>query len=231
MSIKIVLLATLVASVVAFRPTAVSRVSVNKISMLNAENLAGATAPLGYFDPMGLSEGKSKQEIKKYREAELKHGRLAMVAFLGILVGENWNPLFEQQISGPAIYQFQEADALNTYLWVFVLFGVALVEGINISKGWESFEETAVRDSKSTVAELKENYVNGDLGFDPLGLRPTGQAEFDLIRTKEINNGRLAMIAVAGIIAQELVNGKGFLQNFGFEALPVIAIIDQNPIL
>jgi hypothetical protein len=39
------------------------------------------------------------------------------------------------------------------------------------------------------------------------------------------------MIAVAGIIAQELVNGKGFLQNFGFEALPVIAIIDQNPIL
>jgi hypothetical protein len=54
-----------------------------------------------------------------------------MVAFLGILVGENWNPLFEQQISGPAIYQFQEADALNTYLWVFVLFGVALVEGIN----------------------------------------------------------------------------------------------------
>jgi light-harvesting complex I chlorophyll a/b binding protein 1 len=136
--------------------------------------------------------------LQKYRESELKHGRLAMVAFLGILVGENWNPLFESQISGPAIYQFQQADALNTYLWVFVLFGVALVEGFNISRGWESFEETAVRDSNSTVAELKEGYVNGDLGFDPLGLKPKDQAEFDLIATKEINNGRLAMIAVAG---------------------------------
>jgi xanthosine utilization system XapX-like protein len=69
--------------------------------------------------------------LQKFRESELKHGRLAMVAFLGILVGENWNPLFEQQISGPAIYQFQQADALNTYLWVFVLFGIALVEGID----------------------------------------------------------------------------------------------------
>jgi hypothetical protein len=78
--------------------------------------------------------------------------------------------------------------------------------GVNISKGWESFEETAVRDSNSTVAELKENYVNGDLGFDPLGLKPTGQAEFDLIRTKEINNGRLAMIAVAGIYAYVLLS-------------------------
>ena len=179
----------------------------------------------------GLAEGKSPIEIKKFREAELKHGRVAMVAVLGIFVGENFNPLFQNQISGPAIYQFQQADKLNTYLWVFVLFGIAIVEALGISRGWESPEETAIRGSNSPVAELKENYVNGDLGFDPLGLKPSDPKEFDLIRTKEINNGRLAMLAVAGIIAQELVNGKGVLQNFGFAALPVIELIDQNPIL
>lgn len=179
----------------------------------------------------GLSTGKSPIEVKKFREAELKHGRVAMVAVLGILVGENFNPLFQGQIYGPAIYQFQQADKINTYLWVFVLFGIALVEALNISRGWESPEETAVRGSTSPVAELKENYVNGDLGFDPLGLKPSDPKEFDLLRTKEINNGRLAMLAVAGIVAQELVNGKGVLQNLGFPALPVVDIIDQNPIM
>jgi hypothetical protein len=53
------------------------------------------------------------------------------------------------------------------------------------------------------------------LGFDPLGLTPSDSDEFDLLRTKELNNGRLAMMAVAGIITQELVNGKGVLENLG----------------
>jgi hypothetical protein len=54
------------------------------------------------------------------------------------------------------------------------------------------------------------------LGFDPLSLTPADSEEFDLLRTKELNNGRLAMLGVAGIIAQELVNGKGVLENLGF---------------
>jgi hypothetical protein len=108
---------------------------------MSAEDLAGATAPLGYFDPLGLSNGKTPEEVKKIREAELKHGRVTMVAFLGILVGESFNPLFDGKITGPAIYQFQQADDLLSYFWVIVLFGVALVEGQNILTGWESPSE------------------------------------------------------------------------------------------
>ncbi len=58
------------------------------------------------------------------------------------------------------------------------------------------------------VAEwtLRDNYYPGDIGFDPLGLKPKGAADFATRQTKEINNGRLAMLAVAGFCAQELVN-------------------------
>ena len=92
---------------------------------------------------------------------------------------------------GPAIYQFQQADELVSYFWVIVLFAVALVEGQNILTGWESPKEVG----KNGVAGLKADYVNGDLGFDPLGLSPgVGTSEFDELRTKELQNGRLAML-------------------------------------
>ena len=47
----------------------------------------------------------------------------------------------------------------------------------------------------------------GDLGFDPLGLKPTNDKDLKNIATKELNNGRLAMIGIAGMVAQELVSG------------------------
>ena len=47
----------------------------------------------------------------------------------------------------------------------------------------------------------------GDLGFDPLGLKPSNAADLKSMATKEINNGRLAMIGIAGMVAQELVSG------------------------
>ena len=137
-----------------------------------------------------------------------------MLAFLGIIVGETANPLFDHQITGPAIYQFQQADDIVSYFWVAVLFGIALVEGQNIYTAWESLGETTER--KRFFAQLREEYVNGDLGFDPLSLKPSDAAEFDLLRLKELNNGRLAMIGVAGIIAQEVVNEKGIFENLGF---------------
>ena len=129
-----------------------------------------------------------------------------MIAALGILVGEKFNPLFDGQIDGPAIYQFQQADDLVSFFWVGVLFVIALIEGQNIITGWESVEQTQARGG--SIAVLKESYVNGDLGFDPLGFSPKNQVEFANMRTKELNNGRLAMIGVAGMVVQELVTGE-----------------------
>ena len=79
-------------------------------------------------------------------------------------------------------------------------------------KGWESPNETSA--AGETVASLKDGYVAGDLGFDPLGFGSTSVDKFKVLQTKELNNGRLAMIGVAGIIAQELKTGEKFLPFF-----------------
>ena len=36
---------------------------------------------------------------------------------------------------------------------------------------------------------------------------PTDQAEYKIMQTKELNNGRLAMIAIAGMVVQEGITG------------------------
>ena len=53
-----------------------------------------------------------------------------------------------------------------------------------------------------------EKRVAGDFMFDPLGLKPKDAVEFKTMQEKEINNGRLAMIGMAGMVAQELVSGE-----------------------
>jgi Chlorophyll A-B binding protein len=48
--------------------------------------------------------------------------------------------------------------------------------------------------------------------FDPLGLKPSNANELKDMSSKELNNGRLAMIGIAGMVAQELVSGKELFQ-------------------
>lgn len=48
----------------------------------------GMAAEGKYFDPAGLAAKQDNETIKKWREAELKHGRVSMLAAMGILVSE-----------------------------------------------------------------------------------------------------------------------------------------------
>ena len=45
-------------------------------------DLVGSSAPLGFFDPFGLSARADAKTLNKYRDSELKHGRVAMVNLL-----------------------------------------------------------------------------------------------------------------------------------------------------
>jgi hypothetical protein len=52
--------------------------------------MEGITMPIGLFDPLGFSNGASAEALQWYREAELKHGRVAMAAVVAFL--ETYQP-------------------------------------------------------------------------------------------------------------------------------------------
>ena len=58
---------------------------------------------------------------------------------------------------------------------------------------------------------IRTDHPPGDMGFDPFGLKPTDAAQLKELQTKELNNGRLAMIGIAGMVMQELVTGEKLL--------------------
>jgi hypothetical protein len=220
------ILATVATSATAFAPSSFKAVKTSSLSMSEAPvepveppkpayptingwtadpkafcaGLPGSVAPFGQFDPLGISKDMGVGPIKKLREAEVTHGRVGMLAVLGFLVGENFHPLFNGAVTGPAnshLAQVQEV-APPFFAWLFI--SIMTAELARASTGWKSPTE-------ETFA-LRENYYPGDIGFDPLGLKPTSAKDFATMQTKELNNGRLAMISAIGMIGQELATGK-----------------------
>merc|ERR1712139_11556 len=92
--------------------------------------LAGVTAPMNYFDPLGFSTTVSAGKLLFYREVELKHGRVGMLAALGILVGEQFHPLFGGDIDLPAYITFQFTP-LQTF-WPAVVAAIAIPEVFSV---------------------------------------------------------------------------------------------------
>ena len=86
---------------------------------------------------------------------------------------------------------------------------INITEALRAQIGW-------VEPGLGPLFTLRENYYPGDIRFDPLGLKPKGAEEFANMQAKELSNGRLAMLAAAGMCVQEQINGKGILENLGF---------------
>jgi len=175
----------------------------------------GGTAPMGkYWDPVGFTDVvRDPNQLKRFREAEITHGRLGMLGALGWLVQENFHPLFGGQIDGPAVDHFQKITSLYPSFWIPVLSAIAVAELGRARIGWKEPVGTKPGTTQTNLFELREDYQPGNIGLDPLGVMPKdAQAAID-IQNKELNNGRLAMLALAGFMAQELVNGKPILEN------------------
>eukprot|EP00960_Hanusia_phi_P060122 764412-Hanusia_phi.AAC.3 len=206
------------------------------------------------FDPLGLADSKAKLRI--YREAELKHGRLAMLAALGWPVAELLNKPLAQMIGAKSLLVASPTgvvsgdelgvdaltrvpsllngglDAVSPIYWASVLAFSAAVEfyATKIQKragfratmaalGAEDITGIDIDGDGQVGAPVMlkdDNYLPGDLGFDPLniyrGLDNQGKRDMQL---KELNNGRLAMIAITGYAFNEAATKISVVQELG----------------
>merc|ERR1712201_36497 len=92
-----------------------------------------------------------------YREVEIKHGRVAMLASLGFLVGEQFHPLFGGDIDVPSLVAFQETPLQN--FWPAVVAALAIPEIFSVF----SFEEPKDLNRWEETWTMKSDHQPGDL--------------------------------------------------------------------
>jgi hypothetical protein len=174
-------------SLVAGAKKQVSRSTLVSCSAFEPSSQVGATPPFGFFDPAGFCRDVDEKKFNQLRSAEIKHGRAAMMASLGLAVQSVYKlPGYENVPSGLAA-QWSEPGS-NTLIVVFFLIGCLEI-------GLSPWKEDPSKP--------------GDYG-DPLNL---GNASTEM-RNKELNNGRMAMFATLGIISAELYTGATGVTQF-----------------
>eukprot|EP01038_Epipyxis_sp_PR26KG_P011707 gene11707-15672_t len=159
-----------------------------------AYGIVGSDVEAKDFDPLKLSAGKSEETIAWYRAAELKHGRICMLAALGLSVQPILHlpdTVFDSTAGyGALVKVFAERPQA---VWQ-ILSALAVIETVTLFK-----------DGQGTA---------GDFGWDPLNLKSSlgfnsDESKFDEMKLRELKNGRLAMIGTSALLLQEAVTGYG----------------------
>jgi hypothetical protein len=134
------------------------------------------------FDPLEISD--SPDALAWYREAEIKHARLAMLAAFGWPASEiaNFGKLLTADGRAPSLLNGGLGN-INVAYWAFVVAVAVFAESKGLDKQYGK----------------KDNYLPGMLGFDPLG------QDSQFMRNAEITNGRVAMVAITVFALEEAI--------------------------
>eukprot|EP00187_Rhodella_violacea_P020429 CAMPEP_0184719118 /NCGR_PEP_ID=MMETSP0314-20130426/8123_1 /TAXON_ID=38298 /ORGANISM="Rhodella maculata, Strain CCMP 736" /LENGTH=209 /DNA_ID=CAMNT_0027182965 /DNA_START=79 /DNA_END=708 /DNA_ORIENTATION=- len=174
-------------------PTVTMMAKSKAIPMLEAPKaLDGSMVGDVGFDPLGFS---NMFPIEWLREAEIKHARVCMLAALGIIVSEVYRfPFYSgaPKLATEAHDYFVKFGSLNQVLTFAGFFEVI---------GFMAIVQTMKGSGRRP----------GDFGFDPLKMAST-EEKFKKMQLSELKNGRLAMIAVGGMIHQMWLTNMGVVE-------------------
>mmetsp|Transcript_5163 Transcript_5163/g.18909 ORF Transcript_5163/g.18909 Transcript_5163/m.18909 type:complete len:229 (+) Transcript_5163:103-789(+) len=146
------------------------------------------------FDPLGF--GKSASNLERFVEAELLHARWAMLAVSGVVAVE-LEPNVQESWLDVALWP-KTGDAIS-YVGEDLPYSLAAVVGIQ----FVTMTIAELYRAAEPDAELRK-YPGG--AFDPLGL--SDSEDIATLKVKEIANGRVAMLAIAGVFLQSAA-GQG----------------------
>jgi len=149
----------------------------------------------GFIQPPSW-EQKTLPTLYWMREAELKHARVCMLAWFGWLATDG---AFGITLRFPGeIYSV--ANIPTAYEAHDVLVGQGSMGFLLLAVGFVEFCTGAVL---VEVAKGENDRAAGDFGLDPLNfLKDKTQEEKDRMALRELANGRLAMLAFAGVSTQ-----------------------------
>jgi len=160
----------------------------------------GGTPEGKIFDPLGL--GADEASLYRRRVVEIKHGRICMVAFLGMTVGPNELIAPSHQLLSPSLdLHFDDIPG-----------GIAAIGEVP-GAGWAQII-AVVGIHELTINKQDYTKVPGEIPTF-LGFKPEDPVEFKSKQLKELKNGRLAMIAVLGELMAQQVSGMGTYEQLG----------------
>jgi len=150
----------------------------------------------GFIQPPQWEETEGIETLYWMREAELKHGRVAMLAWFGWLATDG---AFGITLRFPGeLYSVENIP--NAYNAHNILVEQGSMSFLLIAVAFVEFCSSAVLVQVSK-GELEREA--GDFSLDPLQfLKDTSKEESDRMKTRELLNGRLAMLAFGAICTQ-----------------------------
>lgn len=238
MKITLALCASLPFTAVCFTPSSLHNGRVAKLDLKMADSTAAednglfdlakdANPVVGYFDPLKLAEQEfwgqsSEATIGFLRQAEIKHGRVSMAAFVGYWVQSNWHFPWANTLAGdpfPSIDLSPEeqwdATPLNARLQILTVIGLLEIwdeyGGGNDNPHYMRGRQPG---KYPTFQSFRDNiHFVFDL-YDPFNLNKKMSEKKKAERlVMEINNGRLAMLGIFGFLAADAVPGSVPLLN------------------
>jgi len=194
---KSALLVALLGSAAAFAPASVPRTS---SSLAAFESEVGAQPPLGFWDPLGILDGADQAKFDRLRYVEIKHGRIAMLAFLGQVVTRNGQH-FDGAIDKAGDRYESFGNGMDALFGPDAIPGNGLVQIVALI----GVMEVAFCTDWTETAEFPGDLRNGS--FQGSWDRFTDQQKRRK-RGIELNNGRAAMMGILGLMVHEQLGGS-----------------------